>query len=129
MLNFLDTDLYRRQGRSVTNFALTLPSPQSDLAQSLTKDPYNFDFLAMREKYDEKELKSALMANIEKFLLELGNGFAFAGREVCLEIGSTENFIDMLFYNIKLHCYVVVERIRGEIQAAREQPGDRRENL
>lgn len=109
LLNFLDTDLYERQGKSVSNFALTLPETQSDLAQAITRDPYNFDFLAIREKYDEKELKDALMDNIGKFLLELGNGFAFVGREVRLEIGETEEFVDMLFYNIKLHCYVVVE--------------------
>lgn len=109
LLNFLDTDLFERQGKAVTNFSLTLPAPQSDLAQAVTRDPYNFDFLTIREKYDEKELKDALMDNIEKLLLELGNGFAFVGREVRLEIGETENFVDMLFYNIKLHCYVVVE--------------------
>ena len=109
LLNFLDTDLYERQGKAVTNFSATLPEAQSGLAQALTKDPYNFDFLTIREKYDEKELKDALMDNIGKFLLELGNGFAFVGREVRLEIGDTEEFVDMLFYNIKLHCYVVVE--------------------
>lgn len=109
LLNFLDTDLYERQGKAVSNFTLTLPETQSDLAQAITRDPYNFDFLAIREKYDEKELKDALMDNIGKFLLELGNGFAFVGREVRLEIGETEEFVDMLFYNIKLHCYVVVE--------------------
>ena len=109
LLNFLDTDLYERQGKAVTNFDLTLPAEKSDLAQAITKDPYNFDFLTIREKYDETELKDALMDNISRFLLELGNGFAFVGREVRLEIGNTENFIDMLFYNIRLHCYVVVE--------------------
>ena len=109
LLNFLDTDLYDRQGNAITNFAQTLPVEESDLAQAITKDPYTFDFLTIRERYDEKELKDALMDNIEKFLLELGNGFAFVGREVSLKIGETENFIDMLFYNLKLHCYVVVE--------------------
>lgn len=108
-LNFLDTNLYERQGRAITNFSQILPSTESDLAQAITKDPYNFDFLTIREKYDEKELKDALMDNITKFLLGLGNGFAFVGREVRLQIGETENFVDMLFYNIKLHCYVVVE--------------------
>ncbi len=109
LLNFLDTNLYESQGKAITNFQQTLPATESDLAQAITKDPYNFDFLTIREKYDEKELKDALMDNITKFLLELGNGFAFCGREVRLEIGDTENFVDMLFYNIKLHCYVVVE--------------------
>jgi predicted nuclease of restriction endonuclease-like (RecB) superfamily len=109
LMNFLGTDLYERQGRAVTNFALTLPKLQSDLAQEITRDPYNFDFLTIREQYDEKELKDALLNNIEKFLLELGNGFAFVGREVQIDMGETENFMDLLFYNIKLHCYVVVE--------------------
>ena len=108
-MNFLNTDLYERQGKAITNFANTLPAIQSDLAQAITKDPYNFDFLAIREKYDETELKDALMSNISRFLLELGNGFAFVGREYRLEIGDTENFVDLLFYNISLHCYVVVE--------------------
>ena len=113
LLNFLDTDLYKREGRAITNFSKTLPAVHSDLAQEMTRDPYNFDFLTIREKYDEKELKDALMDNITTFLLELGNGFAFVGREVRLEIGETENFVDMLFYNIRLHCYVVVE-VKGK---------------
>lgn len=109
LLNFLDTDLYERQGKAITNFNLTLPAIQSDLAQEITKDPYKFDFITLTQSYNEKELKDALMDNIQKFLLELGNGFAFVGREYRIEIGSTENFIDMLFYHIRLHCYVVVE--------------------
>ena len=109
LLNFLDTDLYERHGKAITNFNLTLPAMQSDLAQEITKDPYKFDFITLTQSYNEKELKDALMDNIQKFLLELGNGFAFVGREYRIEIGSTENFIDMLFYHIRLHCYVVVE--------------------
>ena len=81
LLNFLDTDLYERQGKAVTNFASTLPPEQSEMAQEITKDPYNFDFLTMTANYHEKELKDALMDNITKFLLELGKGFAFVGRE------------------------------------------------
>lgn len=109
LLNFLDTDLYDRQGKAVTNFQTTLPAVQSDLAQAITKDPYNFDFLTLTEKYNEKELKDALMDNITRFLLELGSGFSFVGREYRLEIGETENFVDMLFFNINLRCYVVLE--------------------
>ena len=109
LLNFLDTDLYDRQGKAVTNFQTTLPAVQSDLAQAITKDPYNFDFLTLTEKYNEKELKDALMDTITKFLLELGSGFSFVGREYRIEIGETENFIDMLFFNIALKCYVVLE--------------------
>ncbi len=109
LLSFLDTDLFERQGKALTNFHKLLPEPQSELAQSITRDPYNFDFLTIRENYDEKELKDALMDNITSFLLELGNGFAFVGREYRIEIGNTEKFLDMLFYNIRLHCYVVLE--------------------
>lgn len=109
LLNFLDTDLFERQGKAITNFSQTLPAIQSDLAQEITKDPYKFDFITLTQSYNEKELKDALMDNIQKFLLELGNGFAFVGREYRIEIGTTENFIDMLFYHIRLHCYVVVE--------------------
>jgi predicted nuclease of restriction endonuclease-like (RecB) superfamily len=109
LLNFLDTDLYERHGHAITNFQYTLPEETSDLAQEMTKDPYNFDFVAIRQGYDEKELKDALMDNVQNFLMELGTGFAFVGREYRLQVGSTEQFIDMLFYNIRRHCYVVVE--------------------
>ena len=109
LLNFLNTDLYERQGKAISNFKGALPAAESDLAQQITRDPYNFDFLTLREDYDEKEFKDALMDNIQKFLLELGKGFAFVGREYRIEVGSTEQFIDMLFYNITLHCYVVIE--------------------
>ena len=109
LLNFLDTDLYERQGNAITNFRYTLPKADSDLAQEMTKDPYNFDFVAIRQGYDEKELKDALMDNVQNFLMELGTGFAFVGREYRLQVGNTEQFIDMLFYNITRHCYVVVE--------------------
>lgn len=107
--NWLSTDLYERQGKAITNFALTLPAPQSDLAQEITRDPYNFDFLTIRAKYDEKELKDALMNNVQRLLMELGSGFAFVGREYRLVVGQTEQFIDLLFYNYLLHCFVVVE--------------------
>lgn len=109
LLNWLTTDLYERQGKAITNFSTQLPMPQGDLAQEITKDPYNFDFLTLTENYNEKELKDALEDNIVKFLLELGSGFAFVGREYRLLIGETEKFIDLLLYNIKLHCYVVIE--------------------
>ena len=84
LLNFLDTKLFDRQGKAVTNFELTLPSIRSDLAQELTKDPYNFDFITLTQNYNEKELKDALMDNLTAFLLELGSGFAFVGRELLL---------------------------------------------
>lgn len=109
LLNFLDTNLYARQGKAISNFEYSLPAPQSDLAQEMTKDPYNFDFLTIREDYDEKQLKDALVDNVIRFLLELGKGFAFVGREYQLPIEGTEEYIDLLFYHLWLHCYVVVE--------------------
>ena len=117
LLNFLDTDLYERQGKAITNFKLSLPAPQSDLAQEMTKDPYNFDFLTIAEDYREKELKDALEDNIRKFLLELGTGFAYVGREYRIVIGQTEKFIDMLFYNLNLRCYVVIEIKTGKFES------------
>ena len=119
LMNFLDTELYERDGKAITNFEKLLPGVGTDLANELTKDPYNFDFLTMRAGYDEKELKDALMDNIQKFLLELGRGFAFVGREYRLVVGDTEQFIDMLFYNIQKHCYVVIE-----IKTRAFDPGD-----
>jgi predicted nuclease of restriction endonuclease-like (RecB) superfamily len=109
LLNWLGTDLYTRQGKAISNFNEQLSLPQGDLAQEITKDPYNFDFLTLTEKYNEVELKNALVDNIVKFLIELGSGFAFVGREYRLGIGETEKIVDLLFYNIKLHCYVVIE--------------------
>ena len=119
LLNFLDTDLYERQGKAITNFKATLPLETSELAQEITKDPYSFDFLTLTTGYREKELKDALMDNITKFLLELGKGFAFVGREYRLMVGNTEQFIDMLFYNITLHAYVVIE-----VKVAEFEPRD-----
>lgn len=107
--NFLDTDLYDRQGKAISNFAYALPAAQSNLAQEMTKDPYNFDVLTIREDYDERQLKDALVENVIRFLLELGKGFAFVGREYALPIEGTEEYIDLLFYHLWLHCYVVVE--------------------
>lgn len=109
LINFIDTNLYERQGAAITNFSRTLPSSESDLAQEITRDPYCFDFTKLREPYNERLLKDALLRNIEKFLLELGTGFAYLGREYRLEVGDTEQFIDILFYNLKLRCYVVIE--------------------
>ena len=96
----------------------TLPSTQSDLAQAITKDPYNFDFLTLREQYDEKELKDALINKVNNFLMELGTGFAYMGREVRIVVGKVEKFIDMLFYNTQRHCYVVVEIKTGKFDSS-----------
>lgn len=109
LLNFLDTKLHERQGKAVSNFAAALPESDSDLAQEITKDPYCFDFIALMPKYREKELKDAMMAHIEKFLLELGQGFMLVGREYRLEIGTKERFADLLFFHMNLNRYIVVE--------------------
>ena len=109
LLNHLDASLYERQGKAVSNFGRTLPEPQSDLAQQMTRDPYQFDFLTIRRDYDERELKDALVGNITSFLLELGTGFAFVGREYRLQVGETDQWVDLLFYHFRLRCFVVVE--------------------
>ncbi len=109
LLNILDTNLYERQGRAISNFSRTLPEPQSDLAQQTLKDPYNFDFLTMREGYMERELEDALTANVTRFLIELGKGFAYVGRQIQMEVGDQTFFPDLLFYHLELRCYVVIE--------------------
>lgn len=109
LLNWIDSGLYERQGKALTNFTLNLPAPDSDLAQEITKDPYSFAFTGIREKYNEKRLKESLLTNITNFLVELGAGFSYVGREYRLQIGEKEKFIDLLFYHLKLRCYVVVE--------------------
>lgn len=109
LLNFLDTSLYERQGSAVSNFQKTLPPYTGDLAQEITKDPYNFDFIAINKDYNERELKNALTEKVVKLLMEMGKGFAFVGREYPLPIEGTEEYIDLLFYHLSLHCYVVVE--------------------
>lgn len=118
MQNQVSSNLYEREGKALTNFAKTLPAIQSDLAQAITKDPYNFDFLTMQETYNEKELKDALLSDVSHFLLELGTGFAYMGREVRLVVGEKEKFLDLLFYNTKAHCYVVVEVKTGDFDSA-----------
>lgn len=109
LLNIIDVKLYETKGKSLTNFKTHLPSPQSDLAQQTLKDPYNFDFLGLREKYNERELEDALISNITKFLLELGSGFSYVGRQQKIEVGGQDFYIDLLFYHLKLRCYIVVE--------------------
>lgn len=116
LVHQIESDLYLREGKAVTNFAETLPAPQSDLAQQLIKDPYNFDFLTLTEDYNERELEKALTDHITKFLLELGAGFAFVGRQKGLQVGERDFFLDLLFYHTKLHCYVVIELKTGEFE-------------
>ncbi len=101
--------LHHRQGRAVTNFKATLPPPQSDLAQGITKDPYLFDFLVLRDDANERLVEEGLVGQVEKFLLELGAGFALVGRQVHLEVGGQDFYLDLLFYHLKLRCYVVID--------------------
>jgi predicted nuclease of restriction endonuclease-like (RecB) superfamily len=105
----IEGKLFHREGKAVTNFEARLPQPQSDLARQTLKDPYNFDFLMLREKHDEKELEDALIDQVTRFLLELGSGFSFLGRQYKLTVGGDDFYIDLLFYHTRLHCYVVVE--------------------
>ena len=140
LMNFMEADLFSAQGKALTNFTRTLPEPQSDLANQILKDSYNFDFITLTANYKERELENALTDNITKFLLELGQGFAYVGRQVPVKIGETERFIDLLFYHLELRCYVVIELKAGKFEAEhvgklglyvsainhqRKKPGDR----
>jgi predicted nuclease of restriction endonuclease-like (RecB) superfamily len=110
MLNIhIETKLLERAGNAITNFTECLPAPGSDLAHQSLKDPYLFDFLDIGKEADEREIETALVKHITQFLLELGAGFAFVGRQVHLEVGGDDFFIDLLFYHLKLRCYVVIE--------------------
>lgn len=118
LLNFLSSDLYERQGKALTNFKNTLPDMTSDLAQELTKDPYDFAFTGITGRYNERLLKDKLLNNITNFLVELGTGFAYVGKEYRLQVGEREQFIDLLFYNLQLSCYVVIEVKIGKFEFA-----------
>ena len=118
LLNFMDTNLYERQGKALTNFQRTLPEETSDLARELTKDPYDFAFTGITGKYNEALLKDKLLGNITQFLVELGTGFGYLGKEYRLQVGEREQFIDLLFYNLNLSCYVVIEVKIGKFEFA-----------
>jgi len=105
----IKSNLYKRQVKAITNFETTLPKPQSDLAQQTIKDPYLFDFLTLSAPYKERDIENQLVQHITKFLLELGKGFAFIGRQYHLEIAEKDYYLDLLFYHVVLKCYVVVE--------------------
>lgn len=109
MVMQMELSLHKRQGQAVTNFKDKLPSPQSDLAHYTLKDPYIFDFLSIGDEAHEREVEKALVHHMEKFILELGAGFAFVGRQYHLEIGNQDFYIDLLFYHLKLRCFVVIE--------------------
>ena len=105
----IDSNLYERQGKAISNFKRTLPTPQSDLAQQITKDPYVIDIMGVRQDMQERELEEHLDSHISKYLLELGKGFTYYGHQVHLRVGNEDFYIDQLFYHVRLHCYVVIE--------------------
>ncbi len=106
---WIESDLYHREGKAITNFHKTLPGISSDMAQQSLKDPYIFDFLTLHSQYVEKEVEQGLIDHIQKFLLELGEGFAFVARQYHLNVGNKDYYIDLLFYHLKLRCFVVIE--------------------
>ncbi len=112
----IDNRLYQRKGKAITNFKETLPKKQSELAINILKDPYNFDFLGLENSALEKAIEDELTKYITKFLLELGKGFAFVGRQYKIEVSETDYFIDLLFYHLRLQCYVVVELKAGKFK-------------
>jgi predicted nuclease of restriction endonuclease-like (RecB) superfamily len=109
LVHQIESGLHARQGRAINNFERTLPSPQSDLARDLLKDPYHFEFLALGPEVREREVERALLAHVRDFLLELGVGFALMGSQYRLEVGGREYRLDLLFYHVRLRCYVVIE--------------------
>ena len=109
LVHQMESGLYKRKGKALSNFEYTLPAAQSDLAKELLKNPYNLGFLSLNEQASEKELEDALITHLIKFLLELGSGFAFIGRQHLVKVEDQEFFIDLLFYHTRLHAYIVVE--------------------
>jgi predicted nuclease of restriction endonuclease-like (RecB) superfamily len=116
LLHQIESGLYRRQGQALTNFERTLPAPQSELAQQLLKDPYTFDFLTLGEDALERDLERGLLERVRQFLLELGVGFAFVGSQHRLEVGGQDFYLDLLFYHLRLRCYVVIDLKVTEFQ-------------
>jgi len=115
----IESRLFERQGSAPTNFGRTLPAPQSDLAQQMLKDPYSFDFLTLGDGAHERDLERGLLEHLRQFLLELGAGFAFVGSQYHLQVGDSDFFLDLLFYHVRLHCYVVIDLKMGKFT-----PGD-----
>jgi len=112
----IKTGIHERQGKSTTNFRSTLPDPQSDLARQSLKDPYIFDFMTLTEPFNERELETELIKHLEKFLLELGTGFSFVGRQYHLAISDKDFYIDLLFYHLKLRSFIVIELKKGDFK-------------
>ncbi len=116
LVHQIESGLYRRQGKALTNFDRTLPAPQSELAQQILKDPYSFDFLTLGSDAQERDLERGLPSHIRDFLLELGVGFAFAGSQYHLEVGGQDYYLDLLFYHLRLRCYVAIDLKISEFQ-------------
>ena len=116
LIHQIESDLYARQGKAITNFSNALPSPQSDLAHQLVKSSYNLEFLDIEDEIGERKLEDALIRQIRDFLLELGSGFAFVGNQYHLELEGDDYYIDLLFYHLKLRCYVVIELKTGKFK-------------
>ncbi len=114
----IEQQLYRRQGKAINNFSITLPPEQSDMAEQIFKDPYLFDFVGTANPRREREIEEGLVNHVQQFLLELGAGFAFVGRQVNLDVGGQDIYLDLLFYHLKLRCYVVVELKAVEFDAS-----------
>ena len=114
----IESQLYSRQGKAITNFDKALPKPQSDLAQQILKSPYNFDFLSLGKEAVERDLERALIAHMRDFLLELGVGFSFVGSQYPLEVAGQEFRIDLLFYHLKLRCFIVIDLKMGKFEPA-----------
>lgn len=117
LLNFMEAGLFLSKGKVVNNFSKTLPDSQSDLAREILKDPYSFDFITLSCEYKERELENSLTDNITKFLLELGQGFAYVGKQVPVKIGEKDFYIDLLFYHLELRCFFVIELKTREFEA------------
>ncbi len=113
----IGSDAHARQGKAISNFPDRLPPPQSDLAVQTLKDPYIFDFLTLEEPFHERELETGLLQHLERFLLELGQGFAFVGRQYHLEVGDEDFYVDLLFYHLRLRCFVVIDLKKGAFKA------------
>ncbi len=116
LVHQIESQLYQRQGKALTNFAHTLPAPQSELAQQLLKDPYTFDFLTLGDAAFERDLERGLLAHLREFLLELGIGFAFVGSQQHLDVGGQDFYLDLLFYHLRLRCFVVIDLKISEFQ-------------
>jgi predicted nuclease of restriction endonuclease-like (RecB) superfamily len=116
LVHMISGQLHAREGKALTNFRLTLPPPDSDMAQQILRDPYNFDFLTLAEPLAERKLEQGLLNHLRDLLLELGRGFAFVGSQVPLVVDDRSFYVDLLFYHVRLHCYVVIELKTGEFQ-------------